>query len=79
MKFKNIPTELGDYVEPEVTWTYRLVILTVILGFLILFVEYTGLADHIVNSFACVEDDVNGDGQVNITDLSVLAARINAQ
>ena len=51
MKFNKEPRELGDWYEPEVTLTYTLTLVAVVVGTVVLFLEFSGLADYIINSF----------------------------
>jgi hypothetical protein len=52
MKLNKEPRELGEeWMDAEPTPTYIAIVITVVVGLLILFVEYSGVADHIINSF----------------------------
>lgn len=52
MKFKKRESdELGEWWEPEPPPYYGTIVATVVLGALILFLEFTGLADYIISSF----------------------------
>lgn len=52
MKLDKQPRELGEeWMDAEPTPIYIAVIITIVVGTLILFVEYSGLADYIINSF----------------------------
>ena len=51
MKLNKKPRELGDeWMDAEPTPTYIAIVITVVVGLLILFVEYSGVADYIINS-----------------------------
>jgi hypothetical protein len=52
MKINKEPRERGDYYEPEgFDWIFFLVCAAVILGIVIVYVEVTGTADALINSF----------------------------
>jgi hypothetical protein len=51
MKLDKQPRELGEeWQDAEPTPTYIAIVITVVVGLLILFIEYSGLADHIISS-----------------------------
>jgi hypothetical protein len=52
MKLNKKPRELGDeWMDAEPTPTYIAIVITLVVAGIILFIEYSGLADHIINSF----------------------------
>ena len=54
MKLNKQPRELGEYYEEDApTWFYPFIVISVVIGLLILFIEYSGVADQIINSIAC--------------------------
>lgn len=73
------PFEHDQYETKHDKKVLAIVLVIITLTILALISEWTGTTDRFIQSFACTQDDVNGDGQVNITDLSVLASRINNQ